>query len=403
MSKGLPNAKITILNDQLGRDITNTGEFLLVLTGIAVTDKIELNEVKKITSLSEAEALGLDAAYDTANSLKVHHEITAFYRAADEGIPLWIMLISDATTMADALDKNNNIVQKALTDAGGVISLVGINRIPDGAYSPTPTEGIDPDVITAVEKAHELSIATQSYKTPVRVLVGGRGYTGVVADLHDFSQDSYNGAAVVLASESETGYPAVGLTLGWAAQGSIQEAISKVERGSLPVFTGYLTDGSKIEVNRAETGQETTQDKIYDKRYIAFRKFANRDGYYFSGFLAATSKADDYSEIQRGRIIDYALRIAYDTLIDQIDNDIEIDTNGFPAAAEMKAIEGAVSGALTELLVKPGYASGVIVELDPNQNLLSTDTIVVDRIAVRPKGYPKYLEANLGFDNPLNS
>ncbi|WP_044203867.1 DUF2586 family protein [Flammeovirga sp. OC4] len=403
MSQGLPNAKINLLNGQLGRSETDTGEYLLVLTGVAVASKIGLNEPKRVTRLAEAEALGLDAQYDTDNSLKVYYDVAGFYSVADEGTPLWIMLIADATTMSDALNKDNDIVQKAITEADGVISLMGINRVPDGAYSPTITEGIDPDVISAVKNAHELTVATQAYKTPLRVLIGGRGFDGSVTDLYDFSQDAYNGAGVVLASDEASGYPSVGFTLGWAAQGSLQEAISKVKRGQLPIEQGYFTDGTKVKVNKSEEGAQTEQDVIYNKRYIALRRFQNRDGYYFSGFLAATAASDDYSELQRGRIIDYALRIAYNTMIEEIDDDIDIDESGFPAPAEMKSIEGAVSEALGDALIKTGYASGVIVEINPNQNLLATDSITLDRLAIRPKGYPKYLEANLGFDNPLNT
>ncbi|NME69009.1 DUF2586 family protein [Flammeovirga aprica] len=394
MSQGLPNVNISILNNQLGRDVTNSEEYLLVLTGIAVAGKIALNEVHRITSIEEAEALGLDTDYDTANSVNVHADISTFFDTAGKGTPLWVLLISEDTTMTDALDKTGAIVKKALSDAGGAITMAGINVIPNDTYNPTIDNGIDPDVITAVAKAQELIEEAQSFRTPLRILVGGRAYTGVAGDLHDFSKDATNGVGVVIGSAQSDGYPAVALALGISAEYEIHEAISKVQNGA--VFTlgnAYTSAGGKIKVN------DPAEDMIYNKRYISFRKFANRDGFYFTGFLSACDPADDFSEIQRGRVIDRGLRVAYDSLINQIDNDLETNEDGTVEPAIIKDIEGSVEEALNSALVTTGSASGVKLVMPTNQNVVQTDQLVIEKIGIRPKGYPKYIDVNLGLSN----
>ncbi|HQJ91087.1 MAG TPA: hypothetical protein PLB70_10775, partial [Paludibacteraceae bacterium] len=53
---------------------------------------IAVGQTVKITSMKEAAAYGIDAAYDTANNVRVFRHISEFFRICGEGNTLYLML-----------------------------------------------------------------------------------------------------------------------------------------------------------------------------------------------------------------------------------------------------------------------------------------------------------------------
>jgi hypothetical protein len=395
---GLPNVNITILNGQLGRVAgTADGVAGLILTGVAVTGKIALSEPKQVFGTDEVKALGIDEAYDTANNTDAYAQIKDFYSQAGEGAELWIMLISDATTMAMACDKSNDIARKLLDIAEGAIKLLGITRAPAAGYIASYTDGIDDDANAAVLNLHALAEEYAAGYMPFRGIVGGRDFQGVPANLLNFRQNTNNRVGVTLEGLGEgSKSAAVGRVLGKMAKNTVQRNIARVKDGDLGLVKAYLSNGEPVEKYKS------AWDSIHDKGYIFTRKFPGKNGYFYNDDPACCPLTDDYSSLARGRVIDKATVIAYTTYVEEIQDDLEVDEEGYINPATVKDYQQKIENAIGLLMV-PAEASAVTCEIDPKQNLLATDTVKIKKLSIRPRGYAKFIDVPLGFENPLNS
>jgi hypothetical protein len=400
----LPKVQINIQNGALGIvPGTADGVAGLVMSGVAVATKIALLEPKQIFSTDDAKALGLDAAYDTANSTKVWKHISDFYAQAGEGAELWIMLVVNTTLMADMCDKANDIAKKLLNAASGRIRLLGIHRIPDGAYEPTYDNELDDDVIDAVATLQALAEDFAAAYKPFRGVIEGRDFQGTVADLYDLRGDSANAVSVILANNEATTGAAIGLVLGRLAKIPVQRNIGRVKDGNLGVSKAYLSDGE--ELVDSTTGVVNYSDgelaTAHDLGYIVMRKYQGKSGFYFADDPTAAPVSDDYGQIGRGRVIDKALVIAYTTYVDELLDEIEIDpATGQINPAVIKSYQGKIANAINTNMINE--ISGLTVTIDPAQNVLSTSKVKV-KLAIVPVGYAKTIEVDLGFSNPALS
>ena len=391
----LPGVNIEILNGQLGRVAgTADGVAGLIGTGVAASG-LALGTPKQIFGTEDAKALGIDDAYDTANATDLYRQIKDFYAQAGEGAELWIMIVSNTTTLTNMVDSAGNIAPALLDAAEGRIRLLGITRNPAGTYVPAVTSGLDDDAKDAVMAAQTLATNYAGQYKPVRVLVEGRAFQGTASSLYDFRGGTQNRAGIVLQGLGlNKKSAAVGLALGRMAAEPVQRDLGRVKSGDLNLSSAYLSDGQKIETySLGEWGQ------IHNKGYIFARKFQGKSGYYFNGSVACTAITDDYSSLARGRVIDKALVITYTTYVNEILDDIEIDADGYMAPAVVKSYQAKIETAINENMTRKEEISGVSCQIDPRQNVLATDKVSIT-LSIRPKGYTKNIEVKLGFSNP---
>jgi hypothetical protein len=155
-----------------------------------------------------------------------------------------------------------------------------------------------------------------------------------------------------------------------------------------------------------ETPVETADvESINDKGFITFRTFTGRSGYYLSDDCLATSIDDDYRSIARRRTIDKAYRIAYETLLDFLNDEIPITDSGELVPAMAKSWETEVESAIASQMTVEGNLGvdssdsgdmGVQCFIDYAQNVASTGKIEIS-LKVKPYGYAKYIDVKLGF------
>lgn len=396
---GLPDVSINILNGQLGRSKgTADGVAGLILSGPAASG-LALEEAKQIFGTSDAEGLGIDAAYDTANSTDAFRQISDFYKSAGEGAELWIMLLASTITMEDACDVSNDYASKLLNAAGGAIRILGVTRNPDGAYSPTITAGIDPDVVAAVSNAQSLAAAFAAGHMPVRVMVEGRDYQGDPGTLHNFADGDDNRVAVIgVGLKTGAKSAAVGLALGRAAGDPVQRKISRVRSGDLGLTEAFLSDGSS-----AASVSDSALGQLHDKGFIVPRTFTGLNGYFFSGDQTATTPADDFSSLARGRVIDKATTIAYQVLVQEIDEEVALNpVDGKLPRVVVKSYKARVESAMNTQMVSQGEASSAELIIDADQDVNATDELNAT-LSIIPVGYSSNILVDLKFDNPITT
>lgn len=392
MPTGLPNVSIEILNNQLGRVTPVPDRVMgLIMTGVATTE-IPLLTPKVVYSLAEAEDLLLTEAYDTTNEIPVHRMIKEFYLAAGTGAELWIMLVSKATVSMSTLWAEG-FAGKIIDESNGRVNVLGYSRALNTAETVDVTKGFDLVSWNAGVNAQALAEAYALKMKPFRVIIAANYAEDVdAAPLDDQRARSLNRVSYMVGGiDVDSNFASIGYTLGKLAAIPPQRNIGRVKDGPVTAtsihYPGYTLEAL-----------ETYLNSIHDKGYITFRTFPNKTGYFYNDDPTACPLSDDYSSLARGRVIDKAHRIAYATFVEEIQDDIEIDANGYMNPAIVGDYKAKIENAIE--LAMANEISGVRCDIDPAQNVLSTDQVKITKLAIRPRGYAKYIDVPLGYENP---
>lgn len=388
---GLGNVNIRLENGALGRVATTAdGVAGLILTGKAVPDKLELNRVYLFGSVRDLTTHGIT---EEGNPL-LYKEVAAFYEQAGDGAELYVLVVSEATTLTQMCSAEDGSPLKKLIDhAAGRIRLVGVNKLPPAEYEAGTAQGVDGDVITAVAAAQNVATAYQAKINPFRMLLPAILWNGSTENLFKPREGSYNRVGLVLAADKiigETASPAVGRVLGRAAKIAVNRSIARVKDGTIAA-TGFLADGKTPEEDAGML------DVLHDAGYILFRTFVGKNGYYLNDDCMAAPLTDDYSNLNLGRVIDKAIIIAYGAYVDEIQDSIEVDDNGQLPQYLCSYFEGNMENAVAASMQEE--ISNFECFIDPAQNILSAGFLAVG-CKIVPKGILKEINVTLGFDNP---
>jgi len=389
----LPNVNITIANGQLGRvAATDDGVAGLLLSGTATVD-LALSAPVQLFSFKQLTDLGVTLV----NNPLAYKDAKAFYDQAGEGAELWLMLVSDAVLFADICDETEAYAKKLLDAASGRIRILGINRIPVGGYTPDDTECVDADVFDGMANLETMAGHYGEAYKPFRALLPGLAFTiGKISVLRDLKGGNDNHVAIVLGSDTEDSV-AIGLTLGRLAANPVQRNIARVKDGDVGLTAAYFPDGTPT------ADLEANWDSVHDKGYIFFRRIYGKSGFFFTDDPTATADTDDFSAIARGRVIDKALVIAYQTFVEELNEEIPVKPDtGMVAPALIAAWKTNIEQALGINMTAKKEIVKAECYIDPNQNVLSTDTIYAT-ISILPVGYAKFIEITLGLSNPYNT
>lgn len=394
---GLPRVKITFENGALGSVLPSPDGVLGILcTGVVVVSKFALLTPYVIRSFAELETT---YGITTANNPNIVKIFTDFYAMAETGTEVWLMAFANTVTLAQMVDSTIAANGKALVlAANGRLRGLIVARTPVSGYVPVTTSGIDADVAAAVLAAQILAEwAATTLMAPLFVMIEGRAYTGVAANLVDQGTLTKNRVGILIGDTvASSGNACMGLLAGKIASIPVQRNIGRVRDGAIATLTAYLFDKT---VELGDPGS------VHDKGYITLRNFVGRAGYFFSDDHLCTLPTDDYHTLTARRTVDKAYRIAYDTLLNELLDEIPVNDDGTIAATKAKGIETKVENAIInsmtingELGNNPGDQNdtGASCFIDHTQNLVSTGTLTIT-VRVKPFGYSKYIDVKLGF------
>lgn len=392
----LPNVTILTTNGGLGQISANDDSVCgLVANGVAATG-LALGVSKQGFSIADFEAVGITAAYDTTNSVKVWRQIMEFYDEAAPGTELWVMLVSQATTITLILDKTQNFAKKLLADAGGRIRVLGVSRNPAPGYTPNTTANqIDLDVISALTTGQSLADDMQAAFTPVRFIIEGYAYTGTTVGLANLRAQTKPNMAVFVGNSETGARSAIGLLLGRLSSVPVQRNPGRVKDGSLAISAAFLGSATLESV-------ESQATSLHNNGFITLRRFPGRAGYYFSDDPTCDLPTSDYNALTRGRVIDKVIRISFVTFVNEILDEVLIDSEGKISVQKAKYYQTLIQSAVDTAMTANGEISELRVFVDPAQNVLSTGRVCVN-LSVVPVGYAKEIQIRLGFYNPAIS
>lgn len=398
-----PGTEVNISNGNLGKTNPSAdGTSLLVGTGAAVTDSFAVGDlVGPFKSLADAEAAGITAAYDTTNKSLLHNNIKQFYLSENgtPGTDLYIIPLANTVTLAQMADKALTHVAPKLQELGGKVKLVAFSRVPP-AGSPTYTDGLDNDIISAIDKAQALAAYEQSKKRPIRVLIEGRDIQSTYSAAKDLraadGPDSNRVGLVVLQDKTVAGLDAlfakcaaIGYVLGKAAGNPVQRNLGRVKDGKIAITIPALSDG--VEIKKLT---DTNLDTLHDKGYIFAVPHMNKPGYYINDDPMCAPNSDDYAQLADGRVIDKVERITHDIYTNELLDDIVLTTEGKLPPSTAKDFEGILRDSVVAQMV--GEISDINVFVDP-ENVVATTSEIIAEVNVYKVGYGRKFSITLGF------
>jgi len=364
-----------------------------VLTGVAVPSTFALATPYIIKNFDSLVGLGITEG----NNPYIYKYVKEFYNEAKADVETWIMGVVDTVKLSDMADNAQDYGKKLLTAAQGRLRWIAFGRKPAIGYTPTITTGLDADVWLAKANAQTLcEYFTVSRYAPLFAIVEGAGFDNNVIDLVDIRTATHNRVGIMIGDTvSDSKGASLGTLMGRISVSPVQRSIARVKDGAVQPVTLFV--GNKaVEVADFET--------VDAKGYITFRTFVDQSGYFFNNDFLAAPDLDDYSLIPRRRTIDKAYRIAYQTLLNELNDEVAINKDGTLPEGFIKSWQANVEVAIANQMSANGELSadlkngdrGVECLIDPAQNVVSTSKIVV-KIRVRPFGYAKYIDVFLGF------
>ena len=287
----LPNVTIIVRRDGLGQiAFTNDGIMGLVLTGVAVTDKVQLDTPYSITTLAEAEALGiaeLEADGETPGvNLAAWKQIRDFYREAGNGAKLWFIVSNEILMSTNvAADADDCPLKLLLNAANGEISVVGIVR--GATQGSTIVDGLNDDVWDTLTDVQLVADEYQGKIMPFSAVIDGLDFSGDADAAEDLKTLTRHRGSILLAAPESDGVAGVGQFIGRLAAIPVQRKVSRVKDGALTNSVGYLTDEAVVE------NRECDLNSLHDTGYFVYRTFPGMAGFFYSGDSNATGGTDD--------------------------------------------------------------------------------------------------------------
>lgn len=244
---------VQVINKAAGIPSPEDGIFMLFIRAVAHAGTFLLETPYLLSSLADLEALGVDAAYDAANNVAVHQQVSEFYLEAGSGALLWIVGVSTATVYTNYVTTAPFFahVQSTITnDPTQRAKMLGFcYDVPQNLQQAADFPADVPTAMTAINAALEI-LFSQGFQ--LSAILDGYNMSSNVNPLTIGTQATKAAPSVSLCITSTrgNGISQVGLALGRFSRISIGHGLGAVVDGPRNVPTAFLTNG--IEVDAAD-------------------------------------------------------------------------------------------------------------------------------------------------------
>lgn len=354
----------------------------------------EKERIQPCSSIETAEKLGITSDAEASWEIRMlHYQLGHVYRL-NPGVTLYVGLFpapKEAYTFAEVKVMQNytngalrqlavwngtqEITATDLTALQGVASgLEAIDRPLSVLYAPKVTALADLPTTLAGAKKYNVSV------------VIGQDGEGVAAALYN---DSGN-----VGKASVSG---LGIALGIVSRAAVHQSIAWVEQFPTGVALPAFGDGTLL--RDLDTAIVESLDTARYLFFVAYDGFADS---YFNDSHTMDDAVSDYAMIENVRTMDKAVRGVRRAMLPRLGGTLYIDAaTGQLAVYEVENLIEIANAPLLDMQ-KAGELSGMSVEIDPAQDVLSTSEleIVFKQVGV---GVLRRLKCKIGFVKSLNS
>lgn len=134
-------------------------------------------------------------------------------------------------------------------------------------------------------------------------------------------------------------------------------------------------------------------------RYITLRTFPGKAGFYITDGRMLAGAGSDFLFMQFRRLMDRACALNYDAMFPFINDDaVRVEKDGTINEIDARGVESVVNAKIRGDMV-PKKVSAARSILTRDNNILATQTFKT-KVRLRPRGYAKYIESEIGYENP---
>lgn len=349
-----------------------------------------------LTSVFDAEQLGINESYDDNNNLKLYDQIVEFFRLAPEAT-LYLF------------DKISGDEFKAFLNHNKEIKGYGINF----EFVAATTEPVAPSNLVSTINTHQLIInefAANNRFIDFAIL-GPDGIDDFTVDLFELSAP--NVSVCVASEDSESGIVSIGSALGALAVRKVSENMGSVDienkprakRGSENYTltdsllsrwqAAYLADGRDV-----EELNKSTLNAIKAKGYITVVGYEGYSGYFFENSHTCIERTSDFAYIENNRVWNKASRIIRATLLPRVKSKVKKDpTTGYIASTTASYWQTLLEKALDQLVIGDEI-SGFEVYINAKQVVNATEPVKV-KVSIVADGIVHEFEVAVGLTNNI--
>lgn len=344
------------------------------------------------------EGHGTSGVLDDTDMAKnaLHYHISEFFRMSHEGT-LYVLIKAGANNVAAA---DLTVLQNF---ANGAIRQCGVFDTADTPLTPTELQAVltgensleedhmpmsvvmtyNGEDKTLAELTEDNASLAAEGKCNVSVLIGCDGDATLASYLED---DNTHYAH----------YGCIGACIGAISKAAVNECIAWVQKFPLGLTAPALFNGQLIKnVSTAD------QKDLNENRYIFVRTHVGNADNYFNDSHTCDLATSDYAYIENVRTIDKACRGVRAYLLPYLNSPLQVDAEtGRMDAPTVAFLETIASKALIEM-EKNGELSGYRVEIDPDQNVISTSQVEII-IKNVPTGTMRKVNVKIGFTTSLS-
>lgn len=335
----------------------------------------------QVYSLQEAEGFGITS--DTMPVLNYH--ISEFYRVNDSGqLQIKVVEYTGGT-------HTFNEVRSLVADCEGDLSQLGVFT----------TQNFSSGMVTALQDVMD---DLKSEDIPLVSLLQAN-YSGLTLQaLPDLSSSASNLVAVLVGQDgggrgaelhNTLGYSigVLGAALGAVASSSVHESIAW--KGAFDMSGSELNTLAFANGTQYKLVTKSQLSTINDKKYIFLLKDYGINGSYFNSSFAATSEASDFYSIERNRVINKSRKLLRTSLLPELNSPLYLDADGRLRIETVGKFTSKCEQALDGMR-RNGELSNYKITIDPNQDVLSDDTLKID-VKLQPVGVARFINITLGF------
>ena len=405
---------LTITKNEGGlgrRNPSNDMIFGFIGGGAAVSGKLVLNEIYTVKSMEDVEALGIDAAYDTTNTVLIYHHLSrAFLR--NPSLELRLMIVAQTNTLDDICNVSNDFLKKMLQDTNNELRAIGIVHSIEAGYTPTLANGLDEDVTNAIAKAQATYDASFALHKFAEIILEGRQFNGTASaaqSLRALATAAPN-VQVVIAQDYEVAqgnalynkYAAVGDALGMRSLAAVSQNFGEL----IPEFNLLDSASGAFEVAALSSGQkiaemsDTDKNTLTEKGYVFAEQVTGLSGFYFNDTSTCAPLSSDYAYSEANDTIQKMIRLVRTALLPYVKGRVPIDPDtGKIDPVYAANLEDEANASLDVMLADGDLSGGVESYIDPDVNLLAGDSLDMEITAV-PIAIGRQIKVKLGFNNP---
>ena len=344
--------------------------------------------IKAISTIDTAEALGITSDAEDWNIRMLHYQLSEVFRV-NPGISLYVGIYAKPTganTFAEIKAMQNH--------TGGRLRQIGVwcGDVKLSADDLTALQGVattleaqdTPLSILYAPKIESVSALPNNLaganKKNVSVLIGQAGSSTGMA----LYTDAANKAL-------KTTVSGLGVLVGLVSLAAVHESIAWVEKYPTGVDVPAFGDGTLL-----NTLDKAVIESLDASRYLFFATYPGLSGSYMNDSHTMDSATSDYAMIENVRTMDKAVRGIRTYLLPKLGGSLYIDkSTGKMQTYTVEHLKTTAQKAIEDM-EKAGELSGYSVEIDPDQNVLSTSTveIVVKQVGV---GVLRKLKVKIGY------